>query len=51
MELKVVIGINGKETDKYELQTLHADFVSNNLEILLKTKEPNQTNDLVPHKS
>ncbi len=51
MELKVIIGINGKKTEKYELQLLHADLVTNNLEILLKTKEPNQANDLVPNEN
>ena len=42
MELKVVIGINGKETKKYELQTLVADIEKNELLILLKNKEPNK---------
>lgn len=42
MELKVVIGINGRETEKYELQTLVADMRKNELLILLKSKEPSQ---------
>ncbi len=42
MELKVVLGINGRETDKYELQTLVADMRKNELLILLKNKEPSQ---------
>lgn len=42
MELKVVIGINGRETEKYELQTLIADMEKKELLILLKNKEPNQ---------
>ena len=42
MELKVKIGINGRETDTLELQTLIADIEKNELVIMLKNKEPNQ---------
>lgn len=42
MELKVKIGINGKETDKYELQTMIADVENQELLILLKDSELNQ---------
>ena len=42
MDLKVVIGINGRETDKYELQTIVTDMEKKELVILLKSKEPNQ---------
>lgn len=44
MELKVILGINGRETDKYELQTLVVDIRKNELLILLKNKEPNKSN-------
>lgn len=38
MELKVKIGINGRETDTLELQTLIADIEKNELVIMLKNK-------------
>lgn len=41
-QLKVKISINGRETDKYELQTLVTDIESQELWIVLKTKEPSQ---------
>lgn len=41
-QLKVKISINGRETDKYALQTLVTDIESQELWIVLKSKEPNQ---------
>ena len=38
MDWKVVIGINGVETNQYELQTLVTDMNKNELLILLKNK-------------
>ena len=38
MDWKVVIGINGVETNQYELQTLVTDMNKNELLILIKNK-------------
>lgn len=40
--LKVKISINGRETEKYKLQTLVTDIESQELWIILETKEPSQ---------
>ena len=39
MQLKVVLGIDGQETEKYELQTIVTDIEKKELLILLKTKQ------------